>query len=42
MAFYDEKLHGFRVNPGPFQVLAGASSADIRSQARFEVVAKQP
>ena len=29
-AFYDEQLHDWRVNPGVFTLLAGASSADIR------------
>jgi beta-glucosidase len=37
LAFYDENQHGFRVNPGQFQVLVGASSADIRAKAVFEV-----
>jgi beta-glucosidase len=38
LAFYDEKIHGFRVNPGPFQIRVGAASDDIRVQAGFEVV----
>jgi beta-glucosidase len=37
LAFYDEAVHGFRVNPGPFEILIGAASDDIRSQAEFEV-----
>jgi beta-glucosidase len=40
LAFYDETVHGFRVNPGPFEILIGAASDDIRSQAEFEVVSR--
>jgi beta-glucosidase len=40
LAFYDESIHAFRVNPGPFQILIGAASDDIRAQAGFEVVSK--
>jgi len=29
-SFYDKQLHDWRVNPGVFTLLAGASSADIR------------
>ncbi len=39
-AFYDESLHAFRVNRGPFQIMVGASSDDIRARAKVEVVAK--
>jgi beta-glucosidase len=38
LVFYDEGAHGFRVNPGPFQILVGGSSEDIRARAGFEVV----
>lgn len=40
LAFYDENIHAFRVNPGPFEILVGAASDDIRAKADFEVVAK--
>ena len=40
LAFYDEKVHAFRVNPGPFQIMVGASSEDIRAKAAIEVVSK--
>jgi beta-glucosidase len=40
LAFYDENIHAFRVNPGPFQILVGAASDDIRAKAGFEVVSK--
>ena len=38
LAFWDEPTHGFRVEPGIFTVLLGASSADIRLQTELEVV----
>ena len=38
LAFYDEAIHGFRVNPGPFEILIGAASDDIRSRRKFEVI----
>jgi beta-glucosidase len=37
LAFYDESAHGFRVHPGPFQILVGAASDDIRAKADLEV-----
>jgi beta-glucosidase len=40
LAFYDESRHAFRVQPGPFQIMIGASSEDIRAQSGFEVVAR--
>ena len=40
LAFYDENIHAFRVNPGPFQILVGGASDDIRAKAGFEVVSK--
>jgi beta-glucosidase len=40
LAYYDENMHAFRVNPGPFQIWVGAASDDIRAQAGFEVVSK--
>jgi beta-glucosidase len=39
LAFYDEAIHRFRVNPGPFEFLVGAASDDIRSKARINVKA---
>jgi beta-glucosidase len=40
LAFYDKNIHAFRVNPGPFQIMVGASSEDIRAKAAIEVVSK--
>jgi beta-glucosidase len=37
LAFWDEKTHGFVVEPGAFDVLVGSSSEDIRGQSRIEV-----
>jgi len=33
------KTHGFLVKPGPFEVMVGGSSQDVRAKAGFEVVA---
>jgi beta-glucosidase len=38
LAIWDETTHGFVVNPGAFDVMVGASSADIRLKDQFEVV----
>jgi beta-glucosidase len=37
LAFWDEKAHAFVVEPGVFDVMIGASSADIRLKGRIEV-----
>lgn len=37
LAFWDEATHGFRVEPGAFDVMIGASSADIRLQNQMAV-----
>jgi beta-glucosidase len=37
LAYWDESTHAFVVNPGPFDILAGASSEDIRETARINV-----
>ncbi len=37
LAFWDEITHGFVVEPGAFDVMIGASSADIRLQTQIEV-----
>jgi beta-glucosidase len=37
MAYWDETTHGFVVDPGAFDILIGASSADIRLQTRLTV-----
>ncbi|MEO7932781.1 MAG: glycoside hydrolase family 3 C-terminal domain-containing protein [Chthoniobacterales bacterium] len=37
LAYWDEKTHGFVVNPGPFDVLVGASSEDIRVQDQLTI-----
>jgi beta-glucosidase len=38
LAIWDETTHGFVVEPGAFDVMIGASSADIRLKARVGVV----
>lgn len=38
LAFYDEKTHGFIVEPGAFDVLIGSSSEDIRLKTQFNVI----
>ena len=38
LAFYDEKTHGFLVEPGIFKVYVGSSSEDIRLKTQFAVV----
>jgi beta-glucosidase len=38
LAYWDDQTHGFLVAPGIFDVLVGASSADIRQSGRVEVV----
>jgi beta-glucosidase len=40
LAFYDQSRHAFYVKPGPFEVMIGASSEDIRATAGLEVVSK--
>jgi beta-glucosidase len=40
LAFYDEKTHGFIVEPGMFDIMIGSSSEDIKASGQFEVVAK--
>ncbi len=37
LAFWDEAAHAFVVNPGAFDILVGASSADIRLKDQIEV-----
>ena len=37
LAFWDEKTHAFLVEPGAFELMVGASSADIRAKAVLEV-----
>ena len=37
LAFWDEKTHAFLVEPGAFELMVGASSADIRAEAVLEV-----
>jgi beta-glucosidase len=38
LAFYDEKTHGFIVEPGTFDIMIGSSSEDIRASGQFGVV----
>jgi len=40
LAFWDETRHGFLVEPGMFDVMVGASSADIRAEDQVEVTEK--
>jgi beta-glucosidase len=37
LAFYDEKIHDFRVEPELIDVMIGSSSADIRLKSQFRV-----
>jgi beta-glucosidase len=37
LAFYDETKHAFSVEPGEYEILIGASSADIRGSMRLRV-----
>jgi beta-glucosidase len=37
LAFYDEKTHGFVVEPGAFEFMVGSSSADIRLKSPIDV-----
>ncbi len=37
LTFWDEKSHGFLVEPGTWEVLVGGSSADIRAQGQLQV-----
>ena len=37
LAFWDETKHGFLVEPGVFDVMVGASSADIRAKSKIHV-----
>ncbi|MFD2864846.1 glycoside hydrolase family 3 C-terminal domain-containing protein [Mucilaginibacter antarcticus] len=39
LAFYDEKIHDFRVEAEPVDVMVGSSSDDIRLKSQFKVVA---
>ncbi|MCC8424065.1 glycoside hydrolase family 3 C-terminal domain-containing protein [Mucilaginibacter sp. UR6-11] len=38
LAFYDEKIHDFRVEPEMIEVMVGSSSADIRLKSQFRVI----
>lgn len=38
LAFYDEKIHDFRVEAEPIDVMVGSSSAAIRLKSQFKVV----
>lgn len=37
LAFYDEKIHAFIVEPGMFDIMIGSSSEDIRASGQIEV-----
>lgn len=39
LAFYDEKIHNFRVEPEMIDVMVGSSSEDIRLRSQFKVTA---
>ena len=38
LAYWDERTHAFVVKPGTFEIMVGASSADIRAKGAVEVV----
>ena len=38
LAFWDERTHAFLIEPGAFEIMVGASSADIRARDILEVV----
>jgi beta-glucosidase len=40
LAFYDERTHGFLVEPGSFNIMLGSSSEDIRVTGQVEVLPK--
>lgn len=40
LAFWDESKHAFFVEPGAYEIMAGASSADIRANATVTVAAQ--
>jgi beta-glucosidase len=40
LAHWNEKAHRFAVDAGEFDILVGASSGDIRSRGKLEVVSK--
>jgi beta-glucosidase len=40
LAFWDETTHAFVTEPGPFEVLVGASSQDIRLRGQFDVTSR--
>ncbi len=40
LSFYDEKTHGFIVEPGTFELMVGSSSEDIRLKGKFDVSSK--
>lgn len=35
LAFYDEKIHGFRIEDGTVQLMLGSTSDDIRRRSQF-------
>ena len=40
LAFYDEKIHDFKVEPGLFDIMIGSASDDIRASGQIEVTNK--
>ena len=38
LAFYDEKLHDFKVEPGMFDIMIGNASDAIKGSGQIEVV----
>jgi len=42
LAYYDAKIHDFRVEPGTFDVLVGSSSDDIRLRGETSVKTAAP
>jgi beta-glucosidase len=41
-AFWDDRLHDWRVEPGEFTVLVGASSRDLRGEVKLTVTPARP
>jgi beta-glucosidase len=37
LAFWDEQTHAFVVEPGKYEIMVGASSADIRDRSYIQI-----
>ncbi|MCL4551441.1 MAG: glycoside hydrolase family 3 C-terminal domain-containing protein, partial [Bacteroidetes bacterium] len=36
-AYYDEKIHGWKVDPGKYKIMIGGSSSDLKLQSEIEI-----